>query len=138
MYYGVNFNKNKKVVEIHHFFYFIIYLYIKIFIMKKIKKYNINETVAEIEKLSKLLKESYVFDEEEYNEVPNDEEVMDDEPIEEAPCCADEKINQIRSLALDGIQDFAKKVNSEEYKIFKAIWMSCDKFYSNQNNEEKI
>ena len=106
--------------------------------MKKVQKYNINETVAEIEKLSKLLKESYVFDEEEYDEVPNDEEVMDDEPIEEAPCCADEKINQIRSLALEGIQEFAEAVDSEEYQIFKNIWMACDKFYSNKNKEEKI
>jgi hypothetical protein len=107
--------------------------------MKKSNKYNLQETVNDIERLSKLLKESYVFDEEDMDmeDVPQDEEMIDDEPIEE-PCCADEKINQIRSLALEGIQEFAEQVDSEEYQIFKNIWMSCDKFYSNKNKEEKI
>ena len=104
--------------------------------MKKSYKYNLQETVKDIERLSKLLKESYVFDEEDMEEMPQDE-IMDEEPIDE-PCCADEKINQIRSLALEGIQEFAEQVDSEEYQIFKNIWMSCDKFYSNKNKEEKI
>lgn len=104
--------------------------------MKKNYKYNLQETVKDIERLSKLLKESYVFDEEDMEEMPQDE-IMDEEPIDE-PCCADEKINQIRSLALEGIQEFAEQVDSEEYQIFKNIWMSCDKFYSNKNKEEKI
>ena len=107
--------------------------------MKKSNKYNLQETVNDIERLSKLLKESYVFDDEDMDmeDVPQDEEMIDDEPIEE-PCCVDEKINQIRSLALEGIQEFAEQVDSEEYQIFKNIWMSCDKFYSNKNKEEKI
>ena len=106
--------------------------------MKKVQKYNIQETITEIEKLSKLLKESYVFDEEdmEMEDMPQ-EEITSEEPIDES-CCADEKINQIRSLALEGIQEFAEQVDSEEYQIFKNIWMSCDKFYSNKNKEEKI
>lgn len=102
--------------------------------MKKNIKCNLKETVKDIERLSKLLKESYVFDEEDMDmeSMPQDEEIMDE------PCCADEKINQIRSLALEGIQEFAEQVDSEEYQIFKNIWMSCDKFYSNKNKEEKI
>lgn len=104
--------------------------------MKKNYKYNLQETVKDIERLSKLLKESYVFDEEDMEEMPQDE-IMDEEPIDE-PCCADEKINQIRSLALEGIQEFAEQVDSEEYQIFKNIWMSCDKFYSNKNKEKEI
>lgn len=104
--------------------------------MKKSYKYNLQETVKDIERLSKLLKESYVFDEEDMEEMPQDE-IMDEEPIDE-PCCADEKINQIRSLALEGIQEFAEQVDSEEYQIFKNIWMSCDKFYSNKNKEKEI
>ncbi len=106
--------------------------------MKSNTKYNLQETVRDIERLSKLLKESYVFDEEdaEMEEMPQDD-MIDDEPME-SPCCADDKINQIRSLALEGIQEFAEQVDSEEYQIFKNIWMSCDKFYSNKNKEEKI
>ena len=39
-------------------------------------------------------------------------------------------INQIRELALNGIQEYSNDVESEEYNIFKKrIWMECDKFY---------
>ena len=106
--------------------------------MKK-QKYNIQETVNDINRLAKLLKESYVFDEE-MDDVPMDDEeiLVDDEMSMNKRGNADEKINQIRSLALEGIQEFAEQVDSEEYQIFKNIWMSCDKFYSNKNKEEKI
>ena len=106
--------------------------------MKK-QKYNIQETVNDINRLAKLLKESYVFDEE-MDDVPMDDEeiLVDDEMSMNKGGNADEKINQIRSLALEGIQEFAEQVDSEEYQIFKNIWMSCDKFYSNKNKEEKI
>lgn len=102
-------------------------------------RYNLQETVRDIERLSKILKESYVFDEEDFDmeEVPQEQE---DEYYEknETTSSADEKINQIRSLALEGISEFAEKVDSEEYQMFKNIWMTCDKFYSNKNKEEKI
>ncbi len=106
--------------------------------MKK-QKYNIQETVNDIERLSKLLKESYVFDEE-IDDVPmDDEEALEGDEMEmNGVANADDKINQIRSLALEGIQEFAEQVDSEEYQIFKNIWMSCDKFYSNKNKEEKF
>lgn len=120
----------------HFFFIHLIFINKQNVIMKKSYKYNLQETVKDIERLSKLLKESYVFDEEDMEEMPQDE-IMDEEPIDE-PCCADEKINQIRSLALEGIQEFAEQVDSEEYQIFKNIWMSCDKFYSNKNKEKEI
>lgn len=102
-------------------------------------KYCIEKTVNDIERLSKLLKESYVFDDAdvEMEDMTQYDETIDEEPMEE-PCCADEKINQIRSLALEGIQEFAEQVDSEEYQIFKNIWMSCDKFYSNKNKEKEI
>lgn len=112
--------------------------------MKKNKTYNLTETVKDIERLSKLLKESYVFDDEDMDtddigEIQyNEDEMIEDEPIKEKCCGADDKINQIRSLALEGIQEFAEQVDSEEYQIFKNIWMSCDKFYSNKNKEEKM
>lgn len=102
-------------------------------------KYNINETVKDIERLSKLLKESYVFDGEDMEmDTEHFEEEMENNEPTETTCCADEKINQIRALALEGIQEFAEQVDSEEYLIFKNIWMSCDKFYSNKNKEEKF
>ena len=106
--------------------------------MKRV--FNINETVKEIERLSKILKESYVFDEENVDFDDMGEMEYDDEEIEPVKenTGGDDKINQIRSIALSGIQEFAEQVDSEEYQIFKNIWMSCDKFYSNKNKEEKF
>lgn len=112
--------------------------------MKKNTKYNLTETVKDIERLSKLLKESYVFDDEDMDtddmgEIQYEDEMIEDEPTKEhVGSGANDKINQIRNLALEGIQEFAEQVDSEEYQIFKNIWMSCDKFYSNKNKEEKI
>ena len=108
------------------------------------KKNDINNTLKEINELSKLLKESYVFDEEddlldnEYDDV--DEFDYTDETNESEPINANEKINQIRSLALEGIQEFSDDVNSEEYDFFKKIWLMCDKVFSekdNNNNKEE-
>lgn len=104
------------------------------------KRFNLTETVKDIERLSKILKESYVFDEENEDFEDMGEMEYDDEEIEPAKenTNGSDKINQIRSLALSGIQDFAEQVDSEEYQIFKNIWMSCDKFYSNKNKEKEI
>lgn len=93
------------------------------------KRLNIQETILEIENLSKLLKESYVFDEEQYDDMPYEDKNMVDEPnVSYDGDDATDKINQIRSLALDGIQDFAENVESEEYQFYKKIWLLCDKF----------
>jgi hypothetical protein len=103
--------------------------------------YNFKKTVKDIERLSKILQESYVFDDEdmEIDETPyaDEEDMVEDEPTQNTPK-GDDKINQIRSIALSGIQEFAEHVDSDEYQIFKNIWMSCDKFYSNKNKEEKF
>lgn len=103
------------------------------------QKMNIKETINEIENLSKLLKESYVFDDIDSQEMPSDEIEMSEEPIEQESCQTD-TISQIRSLALNGIQDFAENVESEEYQFYKKVWLLCDKFCesdkSNDNNVE--
>lgn len=90
----------------------------------------------ELSKFAKLLNESYVFDDEtsEYSE----EDMMDDMPDEEIDngMMSDDKINQIRMLALDGIQDYADNVDSEEYDFFKKIWLMCDKVCSSKENSK--
>lgn len=93
---------------------------------------EIKSLIEDIEKLSSMLKESYVFDEEEPM-MDYEEDGIEDEVNHIG--VADDKINQIRALALEGIQEFAEEVDSEEYNIFKTIWMSCDKFYSAKNKE---
>jgi hypothetical protein len=109
--------------------------------MKKKQSY-IQEMLADLDKCTKLLKESYVFDE---GEVPTE---YDDEPPyegEEGPDYAeqeiggsevDDKIAQIRKLALDGIQEFAEDVDSEEYIFYKKVWMECDKLYTERNEQQ--
>ena len=37
-------------------------------------------------------------------------------------------------VALDGIQEYADDVDSEEYDFFKKIWLMCDKVCSEKDN----
>lgn len=100
------------------------------------KKLDIKSLISDLDKYSNILKESYVFDGEE--PMPQEEmipqEGMEGEEVN-AIDVADENINQIRELALSGIQEYSNDVESEEYNIFKRIWMECDKYYSNKNKE---
>ena len=94
-------------------------------------KMNMREMIDEVKKLSQLLQESYIFDE--VDEVPS-EEPMDDYDMEGAPMNqTEDKVNQIRTLALDGIQEYAEEVDSEEYQFFKKVWMMCDKVCSEKD-----
>lgn len=100
-------------------------------------KMNMREMIDEMNKLSQLLKESYIFDgaeEEVPMEEPMPEDMMgaeEDMPISQT----EDKVNQIRTLALDGIQEYAEQVDSEEYQFFKKVWMMCDKVCS---EKEKV
>lgn len=95
------------------------------------KNLNMREMIDEVNRLSKLLKESYIFDQEE--EMPMEEpiegEMMEPEDDMQVGQMED-KVNQIRALALEGIQDFAEQVDSEEYQFYKKVWMLCDKMCS--------
>ena len=103
-------------------------------------KMDIKNTILEIENLSKLLKESYVFDGEDYEASYGDEEMCDEEPMEGEVCDSGscDKIDQIRSLALDGIQDFAKDVDTEEYQFYKKVWLLCDKFCETDKSNNNV
>jgi hypothetical protein len=99
---------------------------------------SLSRTLRELEKYTRLIKESYIFDEEEMDMPMHDEEpMMDDEKSMGGEMSsmgdATEKINQIRSMALEGIQMFAENVDSEEYDFFKKIWLMCDKVMSEKD-----
>lgn len=102
------------------------------------KKNMIKETIKEIEGLSKILKEAYVFDgdEEEMGRMEPEEEYAEDEemPLEGQ---TDDIIDQIRKLALDGIQKYAEDVDNEMYILFKKVWMMCDKCLSEKDKVEE-
>lgn len=104
------------------------------------KKNTLKNTLKEINEISKLLKESYVFNEE---EPMGDEMMMQDEmPIdyedgEPDMMATDKRIDQIRTIALEGIQEFSDDVNSEQYEFFKKVWLMCDKVYESGEKDEK-
>ena len=106
----------------------------KIFIGKICYNMSLSRTLRELERYTRLIKESYIFDEEEMDMPMQGEEPMmsDDEPMGEEMSMGDatEKINQIRAMALEGIQMFAENVDSEEYDFFKKVWLMCDKVCS--------
>ena len=107
------------------------------------KSNMLKDTLKEIDAISKLLKESYVFDEREPQITPEEGMPMDAEmeggmPMEGPDMLAtDKRIDQIRMIALEGIQEFADDVNSEQYEFFKKVWLMCDKVYESGEQEER-
>jgi hypothetical protein len=47
---------------------------------------------------------------------------------------SDERIAQIREIALNGLQDYAQDVDSEAYQFYKKIWLMCDKAVSEKES----
>jgi hypothetical protein len=91
-------------------------------------KNTLNEAQNYLNMVKKTLLEDYGIGYEEVNanEVPNDEVA----PQEENIASNDERIAQIREIALGGLQDYAHDVDGEEYQFFKKIWLMCDKAVS--------
>lgn len=101
--------------------------------MKKNSKFNLNKTLNEIKSLNKVMKEAYVFDED-YDAYDEDSYMEEEAPMSQN----DDRINQIRTIALDGIQEYAQDVDSKEYDFFKKIWMMCDKVCSDKNKDKDM
>jgi hypothetical protein len=40
-------------------------------------------------------------------------------------------------IALEGIQEFADDVESEQYQFFKKVWLMCDKVYESGESDTK-
>lgn len=101
------------------------------------KKNKLFEHVMrEMNAYEKLIKESYAFDE---DSASYDENEMVDEYPEERyneTMKTDDKISQIRAIALEGIQAYADDVDSEEYDFFKKIWLMCDKVCSEKETSK--
>lgn len=103
---------------------------------QKKNRFSFRETINEINRLSKqMIKEAYVYE--------DDMEMYDEEPMmgdeEDLPMGdTEDKVNQIRQLALDGIQEYAQDVDCPEYEFFKKVWMMCDKVCSDKNKEKEM
>lgn len=105
---------------------------------KKVKK--ISDIIKECEN---LIKESYVFDEDDFSEAPQDsipnEEGDIENPIEENPKETEsmDRVAQIRKVAIDGIQEYADDINNPLYIFYKKIFSECDKVMSDKTKHSE-
>lgn len=109
--------------------------------MNKISE--IRKTINEMSRISKLLKEAYVYDEEDRemprgyeDEMGGEAPMEDEEDMEAYNHETDDIIDKIRMLALDGIQKYSEDVDNEMYVTYKKIWMMCDKCLSEKDKVE--
>lgn len=92
---------------------------------------SLKEAKKQFNIANKVLKELYGIGQEEFEDAypyDADEEGYDDSLKE------DEKINQIREITLQGLQDYAHDVDTEKYQFYKKIWLMCDKAMSEKEN----
>ncbi len=100
------------------------------------KSYNkISDNMFQLGLTNLLLKEGYILDDEDYD-VANEEYLDDDEKFFKDKVDS-EKIDQIRQLAIEGLQEYANDVDSEIYMFFKKIFLECDKVRSNKEKNDK-
>ena len=105
----------------------------------------IERTLRELKKSTEILKEAYDFDQrdeelEQDSEInPEDEYTEEDEYIDGKEMDGqdlsqqDDRIARIREVALEGLQEYADKVDSEIYQFYKKIWLMCDKAVSEKD-----
>ena len=48
----------------------------------------------------------------------------------------DDKISQIREIALQGLQEYAEDVDSPLYEFYKKVWLMCDKAVSEKKEND--
>ena len=119
--------------------------------MKKINK--LNEALNQFSLASKILKEDYGmapgmgYDEKQITDPEGGEDIAhyrgnegeEQQPQEEQNTDmnlskSDERIAQIREIALNGLQDYAQDVDCEAYQFYKKIWLMCDKAVSEKDS----
>lgn len=99
------------------------------------KRYNIGlmDAYNSIVKSSKALNEGYVYDgsdegfEDEEIEEPMSNMEQNKEMDNQNLANYDDRIAQIRKIAIEGLQEFAEDVNNPIYMFFKKIFLECDK-----------
>jgi hypothetical protein len=108
----------------------------------------------EIRKYGKIIKEGYFSEDEdprmqqqmpsedEYDEeMPQDdnEDEMDmDSNTESIDLDDNQVVNQLRKLALKGIQKYSEDVTSPLYEFYKKIWAECDKLITDAAKKQEI
>lgn len=117
--------------------------------MTKHKLNSLNEALRQFNLASKILKEDYGMDQKRFPEEEYDQENPDiahyrserpqkqgseEEQMDMNLSKSDERIAQIREIALEGLQDYAQDVDCEAYQFYKKIWLMCDKAVSEKDS----
>ena len=119
--------------------------------MKKINK--LNEALNQFSLASKILKEDYGmapgmgYDERQITGPEGGEDIahyrgnegeeqhsQEEQNTDMNLSKSDERIAQIREIALNGLQDYAQDVDCEAYQFYKKIWLMCDKAVSEKDS----
>ena len=117
------------------------------------KRTKLNEALTQFSWASKILKEDYgmgpgmEYDGEQMDGPEDDDDIMhyrgdedkqlhqhEDEKTDMNLSKSDERIAQIREIALNGLQDYANDVDCEAYQFYKKIWLMCDKAVSEKDS----
>lgn len=94
-----------------------------------------SKLTKDIEQCFNILKESYVFNDMEVEDYDMENEV----PIEDnQTMTSDDRINQIRTIALEGIQEFAQDVTNPQYEFYKKVWTMCDKVITDNSKQQDV
>ena len=106
-----------------------------------------NSIIKDMKICKKILKEAYLGEEPEIgmdsqmdDEGEGQEEYQgnEDENATSVDMDDNEVVNQIRALALQGIQKYAEDVTSPLYEFFKKIWAECDKLITDAAKKQEI
>lgn len=99
------------------------------------KNNKLTEIQEQLLNANRILVEEYGIG---YEEMPasgeGDEYGEGDEPQEHNIAQTDNRISQIREIALEGLQDYSRNVDSEQYQFYKKIWLMCDKAVSEKDS----
>ena len=117
------------------------------------KRTKLNEALTQFSLASTILKEDYgmgtgmEYDGEQMDGPEDDDDIMhyrgdedkqlhqhEDEKTDMNLSKSDERIAQIREIALNGLQDYANDVDCEAYQFYKKIWLMCDKAVSEKDS----
>ena len=119
--------------------------------MRNTRRSNVRDIINDINRTIRFMNEAYMMDDEDAISPEAVEPEMEDMPQDEMPmqqqqqqpqqqgeenttnlAAKDERIIQMRELALQGLQDFADDVENPFYDFYKKVWLETDKMCSHK------
>ena len=119
--------------------------------MRNKRRSSVRDIINDINRTIRFMNEAYMMDDEDAISPEAVEPEMEDMPQDEMPmqqqqqqpqqqgdenttnlAAKDERIIQMRELALQGLQDFADDVDNPFYDFYKKVWLETDKMCSHK------